>query len=67
MGDLLTSRRMRASDFRFDLPAELIAQYPCAARRESRLLVVDAAGGGIQDRCFDEPDSNSHIVSDTRF
>ena len=36
---------MRASDFRFDLPPDRIAQYPPASRRDSRLLVVDADGG----------------------
>ena len=45
---------MRASDFRFDLPPELIAQYPAASRRESRLLVVDARSGELEDRRFDE-------------
>ncbi len=69
--DLLISRRMRASDFRFDLPPELIAQYPSAARRDSRLLVVDAAGGGIQDRRFDELGGVLHpgdllVLNDTR-
>jgi S-adenosylmethionine:tRNA ribosyltransferase-isomerase len=44
---------MRASDFRFDLPPGLIAQYPPESRRASRLLVVEAAGGGLQDRRFD--------------
>ena len=44
---------MRASDFRFDLPAELIAQYPAPSRRESRLLVV-RAGGALEDRRFHE-------------
>ncbi|TDJ16407.1 MAG: tRNA preQ1(34) S-adenosylmethionine ribosyltransferase-isomerase QueA [Gammaproteobacteria bacterium] len=43
---------MRASDFRYDLPRELIAQYPPASRRESRLLLVDGAGGGLHDRRF---------------
>lgn len=43
---------MRASDFRFDLPPGLIAQFPCEGRRDSRLLVVN--DGGIQDRRFDE-------------
>ncbi len=43
---------MRASDFRFDLPADRIAQYPPASRRESRLLVVDE-GGGLMDRGFE--------------
>lgn len=32
---------MRKSDFRFDLPAELIAQFPPMERGESRLLVLD--------------------------
>jgi len=45
---------MRASDFLFDLPSELIAQYPSHSRRESRLLVVEGAAGGVQDRRFDE-------------
>lgn len=43
---------MRASDFRFDLPPDRIAQYPPASRRDSRLLVVDA-GGGLADRGFE--------------
>jgi len=41
---------MRASDYRCDLPSELIAQYPSESRRESRLLVVEGAGDGIQER-----------------
>ena len=45
---------MRASDFQFDLPSELIAQYPSESRRDSRLLVVEGAGDGIQDRRFAE-------------
>ncbi len=62
---------MRASDFRFDLPPELIAQYPSACRRESRLLVVEGAGGGLQDRRFDELGSllgagDLLVMNDTR-
>jgi len=37
-------RRMQASDFHFDLPAELIAQEPLAVRSDSRLLRVMAEG-----------------------
>ena len=44
---------MRARDFHFDLPPELIAQYPSKSRRESRLLVVGGAGGAPEDRRFD--------------
>jgi S-adenosylmethionine:tRNA ribosyltransferase-isomerase len=35
---------MRVADFDFDLPPELIAQFPPAVRGASRLLHVDAAG-----------------------
>ncbi|MEW5967115.1 MAG: tRNA preQ1(34) S-adenosylmethionine ribosyltransferase-isomerase QueA [Pseudomonadota bacterium] len=42
---------MRVADFDFDLPPELIAQFPAAERGASRLLHVDAAGG-LHDRLF---------------
>ncbi len=62
---------MRASDFRYDLPQELIAQYPPASRRESRLLLVDGAGGGLHDRRFYELGSvleagDLLVMNDTR-
>lgn len=43
---------MRASDFEYDLPAELIAQRPLARRDESRLLVLKRATGQVQHRRF---------------
>lgn len=42
---------MRASDFRFELPPELIAQFPSETRRDSRLLVLKGAVG-YEDRPF---------------
>lgn len=42
---------MRVADFDFDLPAELIAQFPPETRGASRLLHVDA-GGACHDRLF---------------
>jgi S-adenosylmethionine:tRNA ribosyltransferase-isomerase len=39
----------RTSDFEYDLPAELIAQFPTAERGESRLLFV-ARGSGLEIR-----------------
>jgi S-adenosylmethionine:tRNA ribosyltransferase-isomerase len=42
---------MRASDFRFELPPDCIAQYPPASRRESRLLVVGGEGA-FEDSSF---------------
>jgi S-adenosylmethionine:tRNA ribosyltransferase-isomerase len=41
---------MRLADFDYELPAELIAQQPLADRAGSRLLVLDGASGGIEDR-----------------
>lgn len=43
---------MRTSDFKFDLPEELIAQYPLEQRTASRLLHV--SGGQVIDRQFIE-------------
>ncbi|QEH35848.1 S-adenosylmethionine:tRNA ribosyltransferase-isomerase [Aquisphaera giovannonii] len=45
---------MLASEFDFDLPVELIAQHPAAAREHSRLMVVRRDGGRIEHRRFDE-------------
>jgi len=43
---------MRRSDFHFDLPDELIAQYPTAERTASRLLCLDGNSGALADRRF---------------
>ena len=43
---------MKKSDFHFELPPELIAQTPLAERSSSRLLIVDAAHGRLEDRHF---------------
>lgn len=42
---------MRVADFDFELPPELIAQFPAAERGASRLLHVDRVGG-LHDRQF---------------
>lgn len=42
---------MLISDFDYELPAELIAQYPAASRRDSRLLAVR---DDLEDRQFGE-------------
>ncbi|MBS0215222.1 MAG: tRNA preQ1(34) S-adenosylmethionine ribosyltransferase-isomerase QueA [Proteobacteria bacterium] len=41
---------MKTSDFRFDLPPELIAQQPLAERSASRLLVVPPGDAPFADR-----------------
>ena len=43
---------MRTDDFDFYLPEELIAQTPLSERSESRMLVLDRAGGTFSDRRF---------------
>lgn len=43
---------MKLSDFYYDLPKELIAQYPAGKRDESRLLVLHKDTGIIEHRIF---------------
>lgn len=43
---------MKASDFDYALPPELIAQYPLKERTASRLLVMDRASGALSHRQF---------------
>lgn len=43
---------MDISLFDFDLPRELIAQYPADQRTDSRLLVLDRESGDVQHRTF---------------
>ena len=41
---------MKTSDFSFDLPVELIAQYPPEERGTSRMMVLDRSAGTFSDR-----------------
>jgi S-adenosylmethionine:tRNA ribosyltransferase-isomerase len=43
---------MRTSDFEFDLPANLIAQFPATERSGSRLLCLDGNTGVLKDSMF---------------
>ena len=43
---------MRVDDFNYNLPEELIAQYPAEKRDECRLLVVDRKSGEVSHRHF---------------
>jgi S-adenosylmethionine:tRNA ribosyltransferase-isomerase len=42
----------KRTDFHFDLPEELIAQYPAEQRDAARLLVVDPRDRSIRHRCI---------------
>jgi len=43
---------LRTADFDYELPTELIAQYPSETRDESRLLVMDRETGAIRHHVF---------------
>jgi S-adenosylmethionine:tRNA ribosyltransferase-isomerase len=43
---------MKLSQFHFDLPKELLAEYPAENRDESRLMVIDRAKGTIEHKTF---------------
>lgn len=43
---------MKLSEFDFDLPAELISEYPTDERDESRLMVVNREKGTIEHKMF---------------
>ena len=45
---------MKVSDFDFDLPEELIAQYPAEHREDSRMLVMDRKSGECSIHGFRE-------------
>lgn len=46
--------RTKLSQFKFDLPDNLIAQHPMVSRDESRLMVIDRATGKIEHKIFKE-------------
>jgi S-adenosylmethionine:tRNA ribosyltransferase-isomerase len=65
------SAAMQRSDFYYELPEALIAQFPTQNRQDSRLLHLPAGGGAVCDRQFvDLPDLlNSDdllVFNDTR-
>ena len=51
---MLHSPVMLRQDFDFDLPEELIAQYPAQKRDGGRLLLLDGVTGGYSDRHFSD-------------
>ena len=50
---------MKLSEFKFDLPEELLAQHPAKNRDESRLMVVHRDTGKIEHRIFKDISSTS--------
>ena len=58
--------RMKLSDFNYELPKELVAEYPNKNRDEARLMVIDRKDYSIQHRQFKDMieyfDENDLIV-----
>ena len=62
---------MKLSQFKFDLPLNLIAQHPSKSRDESRLMVVHRDSGKIEHRVFKDimgyfNDQDVVIVNNTK-
>lgn len=62
---------MKLSQFRFNLPKELISEYPAKNRDESRLMVVHKATGKIEHRIFKDlidyfDDGDTLILNNTK-
>jgi S-adenosylmethionine:tRNA ribosyltransferase-isomerase len=62
---------MKLSQFRFDLPLNLIAQNPTKKREDSRMMVVHRKTGVIEDRNFRDiieyfDDKDVMVVNNTK-
>lgn len=62
---------MKLSEFDFNLPDELIAQYPTENRHDSRLMVVHRKTGLIEHKKFTDilnyfEDGDSMIINNTK-
>ncbi len=62
---------MKLSQFKFNLPEELIAQHPAPHRDESRLMVINRATGEIEHKVFKEiinyfDDGDIFVFNDTK-
>lgn len=62
---------MYRQDFDYELPEELIAQYPLEQRNASRLLCLDALSGDLEDKQFSDfadflTDRDLLVFNDTR-
>ena len=69
--NLASHKKMKLSDFTFDLPKDLIAEYPSENRDESRLMVVHRDTGKIEHKVFKDilgyfDDGDALIVNNTR-
>jgi S-adenosylmethionine:tRNA ribosyltransferase-isomerase len=62
---------MKLSQFRFDLPLNLIAQHPTKKREESRMMVINRKTGTMEDKSFKDildyfDDKDVFVVNNTK-
>lgn len=62
---------MKLSMFKFNLPKELLAEYPSKNREDSRLMVVERATGKITHKKFKDitnyfDDGDVLVLNDTK-
>ena len=62
---------MKLSQFEFELPTDLIAEFPSEQRDESRLMVVHRDTGKIEHKVFKDvldyfDDGDTMVVNDTK-
>ena len=62
---------MKLSNFNFDLPKELLAEYPSDQRDESRLMVLHRDSGKIEHKTFKDvidyfEDGDSFVLNNTK-
>ena len=62
---------MKLSQFRFDLPLNLIAQNPTKKREDSRLMVIDRKTGKMENKHFRDileyfDDKDVFVVNNTK-
>ena len=67
----LSDRHMKLSQFRFDLPLNLIAQNPTKRREDSRMMVVHRKTGNIENKHFKDiidyfDDKDVFVVNNTK-
>lgn len=63
--------RLKLSNFKYDVPRDLIAKYPAEPRDSSRLMVINRAKGTIEHRHFHEigdyfSEGDVLVVNDTK-
>ncbi|HMW39187.1 MAG: tRNA preQ1(34) S-adenosylmethionine ribosyltransferase-isomerase QueA [Saprospiraceae bacterium] len=63
--------RTKLSNFDFNLPKNLVAQYPASERTESRLMVIHRSSGKIEHKLFKDildyvEDKDAMIINNTK-